>query len=235
MRKTLAFLGMLAAAFVAMPKAHAQVPVIDASNLAQNVRELAQDVIAVEQLKAQLTQLENTYQMFTSLPNLNTIAPGLQSSSIENPMPAANALASLLGGTTAPSGAASSYYQQNHIYTPTDTSQATTLSTQNANGIANLEGMASTNLAAIQSRLQQIPDLESALNSATSITQVDAINGRIMAESQFVQGQQAQAANLQVLATEQQASLQQQQQEQFHQDAASFVAEMKAAAAGNGG
>ena len=231
MRKTLAFLGMLAAAFVAMPKAHAQVPVIDASNLAQNVRELAQDVIAVEQLKAQLTQLENTYQMFTSLPNLNTIAPGLQSSSIENPMPAANTLASLLGGTTAPSGAASSYYQQNHIYTPTDTSQATTLSTQNANGIANLEGMASTNLAAIQSRLQQIPDLESALNSATSITQVDAINGRIMAESQFVQGQQAQAANLQVLSTEQQASQIQQGEELQAQEEA---AEPSALAAADG-
>lgn len=235
MRKTLAALAILATAFLMAPRAQAQVPVIDSSNLAQNVQELAQDVIAVEQLKAQLTQLENTYQMFTTLPNLSSIAPGLQSSSIENPMPAANALSSLLGGTTTPSGAASSYYQQNHIYTPTTTSQATTLSTQNANGIANLEGMASTNLAAIQSRLQQIPDLESALNSATSITQVDAINGRILAESQFVQGQQAQAANLQVLATEQQASLQQQQQEQFHQDAASFAAEMKAAAAGNGG
>lgn len=231
MRKTLAFLGMLTAVFVAMPKAHAQVPVIDSSNLAQNVQELAQDVIAVEQLKAQLTQLENTYQMFTTLPNLSSIAPGLQSSSIENPMPAANALSSLLGGTTTPSGAASSYYQQNHIYTPTDTSQATTLSTQNANGIANIEGMASTNLAAIQSRLQQIPDLESSLNSATSITQVDAINGRIMAESQFVQGQQAQAANLQVLATEQQASQIQQGEELQAQEEA---AEPSALAAADG-
>jgi len=235
MRKTLAFLGMLAAAFVAMPKAHAQVPVIDASNLAQNVQELAQDVVAVAQLKAELQQLQNTYQMFTSVPNINSLAPGLQGASIENPMPAANALSGLLGGTSSPSGAASTFYQQNHIYTPTDTSEATTLSNNNANAIANTQGIASTNLEAIQSRLQQLPDLESALNSATSITQVNAINGRILAESQFVQGQQAQAANLQVLATEQQASLQQQQQEQFHQDAASFAAEMKAAAAGNGG
>lgn len=231
MRKTLAALAILATACLMAPRAHAQVPVIDSSNLAQNVQELAQDVIAVEQLKAQLTQLENTYQMFTTLPNLSSIAPGLQSSSIENPMPAANALSSLLGGTTTPSGAASTYYQQNHIYTPTDTSQATTLSTQNANGIANLEGMASTNLGAIQSRLQQIPDLESALNSATSITQVNAINGRIMAESQFVQGQQAQAANLQVLATEQQASQIQQGEELQAQEE---TAEPSALAAADG-
>lgn len=234
MRKTLAALAILATACLMAPRAHAQVPVIDASNLAQNVQELAQDVIAVEQLKAQLTQLENTYQMFTTLPNLSSIAPGLQSSSIENPMPAANALSSLLGGTTTPSGAASTYFQQNHVYTPTDGTTTSTQLNNNANAIANIEGMASTNLAAIQSRLQQIPDLESALNSATSITQVNAINGRILAESQFVQGQQAQAANLQVLAAEQQASQQQQNEEQSHEDASNFAAEMKAAAAGNG-
>jgi type IV secretion system protein VirB5 len=110
MQKTLTFLSMLVVGFLAVPRAQAQVPVIDASNLAQSVQELAQDVAAVEQLKAQLTQLENTYQMFTSLPNLNSIAPGLESSSIENPMPASNALSSLLGGTTTPSGVASSYY-----------------------------------------------------------------------------------------------------------------------------
>jgi type IV secretion system protein VirB5 len=79
-----------------------------------------------------------------------------------------------------------------------------------------------------------LPNLESDLNAATSITQVDAINGRIAAESQFVQGQQAQATNLQVLATEQQASLQQQQQEQFNEDMINGQAEMQQAAAADG-
>jgi len=229
MRKILALLAILAAGLAVVPKAQAQVPVIDASNLAQNVQELAQDVVAVEQLKAQLTQLENTYQMFTSIPNLSSIAPGLQSSSIENPMPAANALTGLLGGTTAPSGTASSYYQQNHIYTPTDGSTTSTQLNNNANSIANIEGMAAQNLTAIQSRLSQIPDLESSLSSASSITQVDAINGRIMAESQFVQGQQAQATNLQVLAAEQQASQAQQQQELKQEDYTNTMSALQAA------
>lgn len=229
MRKILALLAMIAASLTAVPRAQAQVPVIDASNLAQNVQELAQDVVAVEQLKAQLTQLENTYQMFTSIPNLSSIAPGLQSSSIENPMPAANALTGLLGGTTTPSGTASSYYQQNHIYTPTDGSTTSTQLNNNANSIANIEGMAVQNLTAIQSRLSQIPDLESSLSSASSITQVDAINGRIMAESQFVQGQQAQATNLQVLAAEQQASQAQQQQELKQEDYTNTMSALQAA------
>lgn len=229
MRKTLAALAILATAFLMAPGAHAQVPVIDSSNLAQNVQELAQDVIAVEQLKAQLTQLENTYQMFTSVPNISSLAPGLEGASIENPMPTANAISGLLGGTSAPSGAASTFYQQNHIYTPTDTSTDSTLSNNNANSIANIEGMASTNLASIQSRLQQLPDLESALSSATSITQVNAINGRILAESQFVQGQQAQAANLQVLASEQQASQAQQQEELKQEDYSNTMSALQAA------
>jgi type IV secretion system protein VirB5 len=132
-------------------------------------------------------------------------------------MPLANSLSGLVGGQTSGNAAATTYYNQNHIYTaPAGTEQSTQLN-QNAQGIANIEGIASTNLSAIEARLQQLPDLEADLNSATSITQVSAINGRIAAESQFVQAQQAQAANLQVLASEQQASQQQQEQE-AHQE-----------------
>jgi hypothetical protein len=83
--------------------------------------------------------------------------------------------------------------------------------------------------------LQQLPDLESDLNAATSITQVDAINGRIATESQFVQAQQAQAQNLQVLAMEQVQSRQQQQQEQFDEDQTNLITELQSAAASNGG
>jgi type IV secretion system protein VirB5 len=93
--------------------------------------------------------------------------------------------------------------------------------------------MAATNLSAIQQRLQDLPNLESDLNAATSITQVDAINGRIAAESQFVQGQQAQAANLQVLATEQVQSQQQQDREQFVQGETQTNTDMLAAEAAN--
>ena len=234
MRKILAVLAVLAAGLAMVPKAQAQIPVIDASNLAQNVQELTQDLVMVEQLKNQLTTLESQYTMFTSVPNVGGLATGLESTSIENPMPAANAITALLGGTTAPSGTASTYYNQSHIYTPTTTSTYNTQLQNNAQGIANIQGIAANNLTSIQTRLADLPSLESSISSATSITQVAAINGRIMAESQFVQGQQAQAANLQVLAQEQQASQQQQEQEQFHADASSYVAEMKSAAASNG-
>jgi hypothetical protein len=226
---------LLLVALAWTPKADAQIPVIDAANLAQNLQTAAQSIIAVEQLKAQLTQLEQTYEMFTDPTDILNMAAGLENQTLENPMPLANTLPGLVGGTTAGTGAASTYFNQNHVYTPTDGSAASNQLNENAQTIANIEGIASTNLSAIEQRIQQLPDLESDLNAATSITQVDAINGRIASESQFVQAQQAQAQNLQVLAIEQSESQKQQQQEQFDEDQTNLAAELQSAASANGG
>ena len=235
MRQVLFRFAILTASLIWAANANAQIAVIDAANLGQNVQTAAQSIIAVEQLKAQLTQLEQTYEMFTNPTNILGMATGMEDQTLENPMPSSNALSGLVGGATAPSGAATNYYNQNHVYTPTDGSQASNLLNANARTIANVEGIASTNLSAIEQRLVQLPDLESNLNAATSITQVSAINGRIATESQFVQGQQAQAANLQVLAMEQVQSQQQQQQEQFDQDETGLANELQSAASANGG
>ena len=235
MRKSHAIMAVLGTALAMTPNARAQIPVIDGANLTQNLRTAAQAIIEVEQLKNQLLQLQQTYAMFTNPTNILGMATNLENSTLENPMPAVNALAGLMGGQTTPTGSGASYYTQNHIYTPPGVSPYNSQLTANAQGIANIEGIASSNLAAIQSRLQELPNLESDLNAASSITQVNAINGRIAAESQFVQAQQAQAANLQVLANEQQAAQQQQQQEQFQEDDDNFVTTMRQAATSNGG
>jgi type IV secretion system protein VirB5 len=210
--------------------ANAQVPVIDGANLAQNITTAAQEVIAVEQLKSQLQQLENTYTMFTNPTNILGMATGMENQALENPMPTANALAGLVGGQTSATGSASTFYQQNHIYSPTDGTAQSAQLNANAESIANIQGIATTNLSAIQQRLQQLPELESDLQTATSITQVSAITGRIAAESQFVQSQQAQASNLQVLAAEQEASQQQQLQEAHQESDADALSALNAAA-----
>jgi hypothetical protein len=229
MKKFLFTFTVLSGALAVAPNAHAQMAVIDAANLAQNLQTAAQSISAVEQLRAQLSQLENTYTMFTNPTNILGMATGMENQAVENPMPLANSLSGLVGGQSSGNSAATTYYNQNHVYTaPAGTEQSTQLN-QNAQGIANIEGIASTNLSAIEARLQQLPDLEADLNSATSITQVSAINGRIAAESQFVQGQQAQAANLQVLANEQQASQQQQQQEAHQESDADALAALNSA------
>jgi type IV secretion system protein VirB5 len=215
-------------------RAAAQVPVIDASNLAQNIQTAAQSIIAVEQLKAQLTQLEQTYEMFTNPTNILNMVPSLEIQALENPMPVANALSGLVGGANTYGGSAQTYFSQNHVYTPIDGSTASNQLNSNAQAIATIEGIASNNLSAIDQRLQQLPNLEADLNGATSITQVDAINGRIASESQFVQAQQAQATNLQVLAMEQAQSQQQQEHEQFVEDMTNAASDYQQAAAADG-
>jgi hypothetical protein len=207
-------LGLLAWA----PTAHAQLAVIDQSNLTENLITAAQMLQAVAQLKAQLTELENTYAMFTNPQNILNMASGMENSAIENPMPVATSLNGLLGGSTAPSGAASTYYNQNHVYSPTDGSGDSARLIGNGQSIANIMGMATTNLQAIQTRLNDLPDLQADLNAAGNITNLSAVRGRIETESNFVQAQQAQAANLQVLASEQQASQKQEQQEIKQED-----------------
>jgi conjugal transfer/entry exclusion protein len=211
--------------------AHAQVPVIDGSNLAQNIVTAAQEVQAVIQLKDQLTELQNTYTMFTNPTSIMSMATGMENQAIENPMPAATAFAGLVGGSTVPSGTASTFYNQNHVYSPTDGSADSERLISNGQSIANIMGIASTNLQAVQTRLQDLPNLESDIQAATSINQVTAVNGRIAAESQFVQGQQVQAANLQVLASEQQQAQIQQQQELQQEDNSNFESMLKTSAA----
>jgi hypothetical protein len=230
MRKFLFAHTVLGTCLIFAPDARAQMAVIDGANLTQNVQTAAQAILAVEQLKKQLTQLQQTYQMFTNPTDIMNMATGMENQTLENPMPAANALTGLVGGQTAPSGAAQTYYDQNHVYSPTDGSAASNQLNANATAISNIQGMAATNLSAIEQRLQQLPDLESDLNSATSITQVTAINGRIATESQFVQCQQAQAANLQVLASEQSQSQGQQVEEEHSQESSTLAAQYKSAA-----
>jgi type IV secretion system protein VirB5 len=229
MRRILLVSAILYGGLVLSSNAHAQIPVIDSANLTQNITTAAQEIIAVEQLKSQLQQLQQTYEMFTNPTNILNMAAGMENQAIENPMPVANSLAGLVGGQTQPTGAGQTYYQQNHVYTATGSSAGATQINNNGQSIANILGIATTNLSSIEQRLQQLPDLEADLNSATSITQVSAINGRIAAESQFVQAQQAQAANLQVMAEMQQASEQQQLNEDNEESSDNAIAALNSA------
>jgi hypothetical protein len=216
--------------FALTPAAHAQLAVIDNSNLTENLITAAQMLQAVAQLKAQLTQLQATYAMLTNPQNILNMATGLESSAIENPMPAAASLSGLLAGATAPSGVASTYYSQNHIFTPTPGTPAATQLNANAQTIANIQGIAANNLAAIQTRLQDLPGLEADLNAAGTITNISAVRGRIEAETGFTQAQQAQATNLEVIASEQQSSVSQQTEEEHAREASTLAAQYAAAA-----
>jgi len=210
--------------------AGAQMAVIDNSNLVQTTLAAQRALSELQQLTAQYNQLVATYQMLTNPTDVLSTASGLSAPTLQNPLPATNLLNGLIGGQTAVSGAGVQFYNQSHIYTPTDSSASSAQLSANANSIANLQGIASTNLQSIQQRLSLLPALVTALSAATSITQVNAINGRIAMEANYVQAQQAQAQNLAVLASEQEASARQQAQEEHAREANAIAAQYRAGA-----
>ena len=206
--------------------ARAQIAVYDGANVAQTIKEVTTAAQQLAQLQQQLQQLQATYQMLTHPSNVAGMLPQLNTSFAQNPMPQANQMGTQIAGMPGSmNGTAQAFFNQNHVYTPTGNDPLATTLTRTATALANIQGMAATNLQSIQQRLASLSAMQTALDSATDIKQVTAINGRIAIEANAVQGQQAQAANLQGLATAQIASQQQQQAEQIrqaHEEAVSY-------------
>lgn len=223
-------LGITAIAYVGLIPANAQMAVIDSSNLVQTTFAAQRALSELQQLTAQYNQLVTTYQMLTNPTDVVSMVTGLSVPSLQNPLPAVNTLNGLVGGQSSVSGAGVQFYNQSHVYTPTDGGVASTQLIANANSIANIQGIAATNLQSIQQRLALLPALETALSGATSITQVNAINGRISVEANYVQAQQAQAQNLTVLASQQEVSARQQAQEEHAREANAIAAQYRAGA-----
>jgi type IV secretion system protein VirB5 len=213
----------LAAAWPVGP-ALAQMAVVDHSNLAQTTLAASRALSQLQQLTAQYNQLVMTYQMLTNPVDVASMATGLNVSTLQNPLPNITGLGGLVTGQSIPSGAGVTFYNQNHIYSPTDGSSASARMIASGNSIANLQGIATTNLQAIQQRLALLPTLQASLSGAQSITEINAINGRIQLEANYAQAQQAQAQNLTVLALEQEASDRQKAQEE-HAKEANAIAE----------
>ncbi len=217
------------------PSTRAQMAVIDSANLAQTSLTAARAMSQLRQLIAQYNQLAATYRMFTSPTDVTSLAPGLGTPFARDPLPAANLLGALIDGDSAATGAGVQFYNQNHIYSPTDGTASSKALIANGNAIANIEGIAAASLQSVEQRLAQLPSLEADLSAATSITEVNAIDGRIALEANYVQAQQVQAQNLALLARERAASEHQQEREQFMKDMTDGESEMMAAAAANGG
>ena len=206
--------------------AHAQMAVLDSANLGNTAQEVITAGKQLEQLKSQLTQLQNTYAMFTNPSNVTAMMPGLNMPFVQNSMPAANTIApSVLGQQGTVTSFGQTYYAANHVYTATGNDPQAAYLNRSAISTANIQGMASANLASIEQRQSNLNDMQDELTNATDIKQVEAINGRIAIEANAIAGQQAQAQNLQALATAQaQADRQSQEQtiRQGHEQAAAM-------------
>jgi len=204
MMKTFLAAAAVVACMTFGPGAHAQMAVFDANNFANTLREVQTAANQLTQLNAQLQQMRQQYQMFTNPSNITGMLPALNAPSLQNPMPAASSMpGQIVGSPNTLSSSGQTFYNLNHVFTATGTDPQATLLNRASISTANIQGIAAANLASIEQRQANLNAMQTELQNATDIKQVDAINGRIAIESNAIQGQQAQAQNLGVLASTQ--------------------------------
>ncbi len=232
MNTTLLASAAVAACLTLSHGAQAQLAVFDSSNFANTLKEVVTAGKELAQLQQQLQQLEQTYRMFTNPTNITGMLPALNQPSLQNSMPAASSIpGQVAGSANTLSSQGQAFFNLNNVFTATGTDQQATLLNRSAISMANVQGIAAANLASIEQRQGNLNAMQAELQDATDIKQVTAINGRIAIESNAIQGQQAQAQNLQAMVTaqaqaDQQAALQSTRQS-HEQAAAMFTGTLK--------
>lgn len=187
--------------------AHAALPVIDNTAIAQLLNQLKTAEQQYQELVASYNQLKATYQALAQLTNINSIATELKQSWIQNPAPDTTLLPGILDGLSPPStlggnlaNLAQQYLGENRVYQPKGTDFEAGRLKASANSTAEIEAIATQNLQALQARAKALTEIQDQLNSASTIQQVASIQARLAAEQNYVQIQTAQAANLRILA-----------------------------------
>ena len=218
MRRSAMSAAAIAAVLATICPAQAQMAVYDGANVAQTIQAVATAAKELAQLQQQLMQLQQTYRMFTNPTNVTGMMPGLNTGFLQNPMPASGRMPGMVMGTSGSlTGPGQNFLNQNQIYKPTASDPLAMQMNRSAMAIAQIQGMAATNLQSIEQRLTNLMTMQQQLQAATDIKQVTAINGRIAIEQHAIQSQQAQATNLQTMAVGQIAAQQQQSQQRIRQ------------------
>ena len=210
MKKSLLATAALVACVTFGHRAEAQWAVFDASNFGNTLQTMQTAANQLTVLNNQLNQLKQTYQqvsamqtMFTNPSNVTGMFPGLNSSFLQNPMPSASSMPVQIFGSGSMSPNAQTFYNLNRGPTATGTDAQAAYLNRAPIATANIQGIAATNLQAIEQRLANLNEMQTELQGATDIKQVAAINGRIAIEANAIQGQQVQAQNLVAMANAQ--------------------------------
>lgn len=218
----------IGAALCSAVPARADMPVIDITAIGKLLSE-------IQVLQQQYAALVNVYNSVAHLTSVTGLAPGLDTPLLQNPMPATSSIPGLMLGTT---GATTLPYGSNYLAQfpniPQGGDWLSTSMRNAANTLASLQAIATQNLSALEQRARQLPQLEAQIDAQPSIQDQAALKARIASEQAYVQNQQAQAADLQAMASTQTATLQQEQIEAVSRDESSGLAAICAALGASG-
>lgn len=241
--RTVLLAGAAALALVTTRPADAQMPVIDVKSIDQLVDQM-------KVLQQQLQQAEQIYQetigvynqavsivkSVSGLTNATSLAPGLNSIGLQNPLPTGStSLPGFIGGASSAASLpfGSQYLAQNTVGTlPTDPSFLSTQIRQAVNSISSLQAYANQNLQALEQRIQSLPAIVSQIANASTVQQISGLQARLTGEANYASAQQAQAANLHTAMSAQLQAIQMAQlQFEYQQENAGVQATCAALAA----
>jgi len=199
--------GVAAAALLLPGPARAQLAVIDASSIAKILdltkvqqQELQQAIQTYNQVVQLYNQALNIYHSVSGLTNVAGLAPALNGIGLQNPIQTTSAsMPPYIGGITSPASLpfGSTYLTQNTYGTlPTGVDFISTQIRQAVQAISAHQAYANQNLQVLESRIAALPQIVSAIGSATTVQQVSALQARLTGEQNYAALQTAQAANL---------------------------------------
>lgn len=185
------------AAIVASPRtALAQIPVTDTASIGARAAEALR---ALSQMQQQYQQLQQTYQALAHTTSVNGIATSLGLPAVQNPLGAVSHMPGLMNGSTLAAGA-QQFLSANRYYQAQGNDFMAQELQRRAQATANIQAVAQQNLQATEDRMGGLQELQAQIDASPTTQDMGAIQARFAAESNFIQVQQTQAQQLQVLA-----------------------------------
>lgn len=170
--------------------ANAQMPVIDLTAIANQIRQLTQMVQQLKTLEAQLTQAQQLYSSLNKLTNMGDVATLLNDPAIRQALPAdfANLEKLFTGNGSGVVGqAATKFLEANRTYsTPGNDFYATELKRQQQQNAANV-GLAQQMYETATQRIQGIDQLRKQISTTSDAKGIMDLQARLQAETAFLQ------------------------------------------------
>lgn len=188
----------------------------------------------VAQLKNMGQQLQTAKQVLGNLTtSLNplSMAQGLLSPGVQNPLPGAQQIIGAVNGSGnfgSLSGLANQFLNSNRYYKPQGNDFASQQMTQTSNSIAGLQAAAVAQQQSIDQHIQGLNEIQNSLQPGMSQADISAVQARLAAEQGFIQTAQVNAQTLQSQAQLQEAVQQERASEAGRQSADQLVNDTQA-------
>ena len=162
----------------------------------------------ISTLERQYAQLQQTYQALAHLTSINGVATGLGLPAVQNPLGAVSQVPGLLNGSQLAAGA-QQFLDANRYHQPQGNDFLAQEMQRRSQSTANIQALAQQNLQATEDRMAGLQELQGQIDASPTTQDMGAVQARLNAESNFIQVQQTQAQQLQVLQHVQEQASQQ--------------------------